>query len=101
MHRRSFILGAALLLLTRGVSQADDDDHELARRLLQEGRIRPLAELTESVRREIPGELLEVEFELEDGIYVYEFKILRPDGRIQEVEVDAATGRIVKVEDDD
>lgn len=101
MHRRSFIVGAALLLLASGVSQGDDDDHELARRLLQEGRIRPLAELTQSVRREIPGELLEVEFELENGIYVYEFKILRPDGRIQEVEVDAATSKIVKVEDDD
>lgn len=100
MHRRSFILGTALLLLTSAIAHGGDD-HELARRLLQEGRIRPLAELTESIRRQIPGELLEVEFELENGIYVYEFKILRPDGRIKEVEVDAATGKVVKVEDDD
>jgi uncharacterized membrane protein YkoI len=100
MHRRSFILGVILLLLASGVSQGDDD-HELARRLLQEGRIQSLTVLVESVRREIPGDLLEVEFELENGIYVYEFKILRPDGRIQEVEVDAATGKIVKVEDKD
>ena len=46
-------------------------------------------------------EEFEVEFEVEDGAYVYEIKILRPDGRVQEVEADAATGKILKIEDDD
>ncbi len=101
MHAKSLSAAAALLLLAGAIAQADDVDHELAHRLLQEGRIRPLAEVIDEVRGDVPGELIEVELELEDGVYVYELKIQRPDGRIQEVEADAATGKIVKVEDDD
>lgn len=79
----------------------DDFDHDLARRLLEQGRILPLAEIVDKVRSEIPGEMLEVEFETDDGAYIYELKILRPDGRVQEIEVEAASGKIVKIEDDD
>ena len=79
----------------------DDSDHDLARRLLEQGRILPLAEIVDKVRSEIPGEMLEVEFETDDGAYIYELKILRPDGRVQEIEVEAASGKIVKIEDDD
>ena len=54
-----------------------------------------------NVQAQVPGEVLEVEFEAEHGTHVYEFKILRSDGKVQEVEVDAATGKITKIEDDD
>ena len=80
---------------------ADDSDHDLARRLLEQGRILPLADIVDKVRSEIPGEMLEVEFETDDGAYIYELKILRPDGRVQKIEVEAASGKIVKIEDDD
>jgi uncharacterized membrane protein YkoI len=97
------VLAAGVLLAAFAPAPAfaDDDDHELARRLLTEGRILSLAKVVESVMAEVPGEMLEVEFEVEDGAYVYEIKILRPDGRVQEVEADAATGKILKIEDDD
>jgi uncharacterized membrane protein YkoI len=94
-----------MALLVAGAGAAlggdDDDDHELAHRLTQEGRIRPLAEIVAAVQAKIPGEMIEVELDREDGAYVYELKILRSDGKIQEIEVDAATGRINKIEDDD
>jgi uncharacterized membrane protein YkoI len=80
---------------------ADDEDHEIARRLLAEGRIKPIAELFKSVSATVPGDVLEVEFEVEHGRYVYEFKILKTDGKVVEVEVDAADGKLLKVEDDD
>ena len=60
---------------------ADDVGPEVAKRLLSEGRIKPLSEILNSVKRQIPGKMIEVELELEDGKYVYEFKLLRPDGR--------------------
>jgi uncharacterized membrane protein YkoI len=91
----------ALLASSPSVARDDDKDHELAHQLLQEGRILPLAKIVEAVSKEIPGEMLEVEFEVEDEGYIYELKILRPDGKVQEVEVDAASGRILKIEDDD
>jgi len=72
-----------------------------ARRLAEQGKILPLGEIVSAVRANVPGDHLETELEYDDGRLVYEFKILRAGGRIQEVEVDAATGRIIKIEDDD
>lgn len=79
----------------------DDDDHNLARRLVSEGKIRELAVITEKVATEVPGKVLSVEFENDDGVYKYELKILRPEGKVQEIEVDAVSGVILKIEDDD
>ena len=98
---RRFLPIAACLLLTVAPAGADDVDHDQALRLLQEGSILPLAEITTKVQAKVPGKVLEVELETEDGGYVYEFKILRKNGRVQEVEADASTGKILKIEDDD
>jgi uncharacterized membrane protein YkoI len=101
---RSFTLFLIMLIAAIGASQGaagDDSDHDLARQLLEQGRILPLAEIVDKVRSEIPGEMLEVEFETDDGAYIYELKILRPDGRVQEIEVEAGSGKIIKIEDDD
>ncbi len=100
---RLMLLSVAVFTLLASPVRADDDaaDHNLARRLVAEGQIRALAVIVEEVKVQVPGEMLEVEFESEKGIYKYELKILRPDGKIQEVEVDARTGAILKVEDDD
>lgn len=96
-------LGLLLAAWPSGALRADDDDrdHEVAHRLLSEGRIKPLSELMEVLKGAVPGEVLQVEFENENGLYAYEFKVLRPDGRVQEVEIDAATGQVRKVEDED
>jgi uncharacterized membrane protein YkoI len=95
-------LAAALITLGAAGARADDDnDHELARQLYEQGRILALADVLKAVQAEVPGEVLEVEFEAEHGTHVYEFKILRSDGKVQEVEADAATGKITKIEDDD
>jgi uncharacterized membrane protein YkoI len=96
-----FLLLAAALVLATGGAHAGDDDHLLAKRALEEGRILPLAQILAKVKSEIPGKEIEVELEADDGILIYELKMLRPDGRVQEIEVDAATGKILKAEDDD
>jgi uncharacterized membrane protein YkoI len=80
---------------------ADDEDHELARRLLEDGRIRPLVEIIEAVRAKVPGEILEIEFDTESGRYIYKLKLLSPGGQVQEVEVDATNGQIGEIEDDE
>jgi uncharacterized membrane protein YkoI len=98
--RRGFLAGA-LLAATAPTAMAGDIGPDVARRLLGEGRIRPLAEIVDAVKAKVPGELVEVELELEDGVYVYDIKLLGPSGRVQEVEADAKTGDILKIEDDD
>ncbi len=80
---------------------ADQVGHERARRLVQEGKIKPLQEIVDMLREKVPGRVLETELEEDDTGLVYDFKILQPGGRIQEVEVLAATGRSLKIEDDD
>jgi uncharacterized membrane protein YkoI len=99
---RSALLGLAALVVAGGSAHADDDvDHEVARQLLTQGKIRPLAEVIDAVKLRVPGDVIKVELEREDGAYVYELKILRPNGRVQEVEADAATAKIREIEDDD
>ena len=105
--RRRFLLALAAVLpvLAAGgwpaASRADDDDdHERARRLLRSGEIRPLSEILSSVERSVGGRVLDVDFERDDGRYVYELKMVMPSGRVREVTVDAATARVIKIEDD-
>jgi uncharacterized membrane protein YkoI len=101
LHRRCTFAAALFAMLAAGLAHADDVGPETAKRLVSEGRIKPLSEILNAVKRQVPGEMLEVELELEKTGYVYELKLLRPDGKVQEVEADAASGNILKIEDDD
>jgi uncharacterized membrane protein YkoI len=84
-------------------NSAEDDDRpsrDDLNQLVKQGRIRPLAVLKAQVLEKLPGELIEVRIDRDDGRIIYEFRILRDSGRVTEVEVEAATGRIVEVEND-
>jgi uncharacterized membrane protein YkoI len=100
---RRFGLALSGLSIWTGAVLAGDDDigHEAARRLLESGRILPLETILAQIAERVPGKLIETKLEYDDGLILYDLKILRPEGRVQEVEVDAATGRIQKIEDDD
>jgi uncharacterized membrane protein YkoI len=102
-RNRLFTVALASLPIWAGVAVAGDDDigHEAARRLLESGRILPLETILADLAERVPGKLIETKLEYDDGVILYDLKILRPEGRVQEVEVDAATGRILKIEDDD
>ena len=111
LDRRAVLLALAALG-TGAPSLADDDDdrrqrrrgsrhdHERARRALEEGRARPLADILAEVRPRLGGEVIDVEFEREDGAYVYELKVITPAGQLREIEVDALTAEILKDEAD-
>ncbi|MGE8078741.1 PepSY domain-containing protein [Peribacillus loiseleuriae] len=49
----------------------------------------------------VPGTVQKVELEDEDGTVVYGIEVKAKDGSEQDVKVDAKTGKIVKVENDD
>ncbi len=66
----------------------------------QSHNILPFQEVLKKVRPHIQGEIIETEFEMEDGIPIYEFKYIDKNGYVLEMEVDARTGRIIKVERD-
>lgn len=93
--RPSILLPAltALVLLT-ATARADDDDHERARSAFQAGEIVPLSAILAQVEPKTDGEILEIELEDDDGhAFVYEVRLLTPDGRIVERRFDARSGK--------
>ncbi|MBT0962851.1 PepSY domain-containing protein [Denitromonas iodatirespirans] len=74
-----------------------DSDHDRARRALDAGQVLPLPAILTRVAQDYPGKVLEVELEDEDMRWIYEIKLVQPDGRLLKLEVDAADARILKV----
>lgn len=95
----SVVLGVVLAL--PAVAPANDQrDHERARQALLAGEILSLRAVLDAIERDYPGDPIEIEFERDDGRFVYEIKLLQANGRILELDVDAATGRVLDVEGD-
>lgn len=99
MRPSSLPLLLALFLLPLPAGGQDSGD--AARAAVERGEILPLARILAEVQRVHPGQLVETELEIEDGMHIYEIEILTPDGRLIEVEVDAATGAILAVDDEE
>lgn len=83
------------VLLTHGTLLADD--HELARQALEQGQILPLREVLGRVEQQYAGQVVKIEFEREDGRFIYEIRLLQTDGRVAKLEVDATNGEVLKI----
>ncbi len=93
---KTFIAGGALtgLVLAGGiVGMVSAQSAADATGLTQE-------QVIEIALMEVPGEVMEVEREREDGQHVYEVEILAADGSEMEVEIAADTGEILNVSAD-
>ena len=91
-------LALAVLLALAAAPLRADDDQDKARAALERGEIRPLAEVMAAAKARVPGEIAKIELDRDDGRWVYEFKILTPDGARREVEIDAGTLQILEVD---
>jgi uncharacterized membrane protein YkoI len=89
-----------VLSLIAAPAFADRDDQDLARLAREAGEILPLSNILEAAMAEHAGRVIEVDLEREDGRWVYELELVSPDGRLYEMEIDAASGKILKVEDE-
>lgn len=76
-------------------------DHEFARAAVARGEFLPLEAILELVGESHPGQVVEIELELDEGIWEYEIEIITADGRVIEVDLAATDGRILEVEDED
>ena len=100
----ALLLGTLVLGVAGGVG-ADDrkprkSEHNAVREAMQRGELLPLVKILEIATRQVPGDVIEVELEDEKHVLVYEIKILTSTGRVREVNVDARTGTVLKIEDD-
>lgn len=105
MNRMLRGLVLALALMTApgmmGVARADDSDHERARSALEAGEVLPLREVLARVEVDYPGQVMELELERDDGMWLYEIKILQAGGVLIKLEVDARDGRVLAVKGQD
>ena len=94
------LFASAALLPDHFASAQDRRDHERARAALEAGEIRPLSEILKLVEARFLGRVIEADLDRDDGIWLYEFKILPPNGRLFRVEVNASTGAVLRTSGD-
>ena len=103
LNRRDLIrfasCGGAALIAFPALADRNGE-HDSARRAVELGEALPLAEILTKVRSDLGGEIVGVSFERKQDRWLYEFKVVEPSGRLVEVYVDAATGRVLKREAD-
>ncbi len=94
------VILALLISIPAQIVQADDDYIE-AKRLRDSGEIKSLEEILRNVRQAYPGRILEIELEDEKGRITYELEILGDDRIVREIHIDARSGELLSVEEDD
>lgn len=95
MTRAACSIALLFGLLTGTAVFADGLSPDRVRALVEKGEILPLEEVLKRHQPETSGRIIEIELEHNRGVYVYEIKVLRPDGRYQELKIDARTGAIL------
>jgi uncharacterized membrane protein YkoI len=103
---RRWLLGAALGIAVALPQVATGEDRspdckrsqDCALDAFKSGEIRPLTEILAVAREQVPGEVVKVELEREKGVWVYEVKILTPAGKRREVEINAQTLAVIKID---
>ena len=95
------VLLVAFMILSPLHTAMADDDYIEARRLLDSGEILSLEDILKNVRQIFPGKVLEVELEKEDQQIVYEIEILDGNGVIKEIYIDAKSGKLLLIKEDD
>ncbi len=73
-----------------------DSGHDRARQAVQSGQVLPLPAVLEQLAREVPGQVLEVELERDDGRWIYEIKLLQTGGQLVKLKVDAQTAQVLR-----
>lgn len=103
LKRLAALFLVLVLLLPPALLHAGEDEEELERlrEAVEKGQVLPLSTLRTMLLKEFPGEIVKIELDIEDGEFSYEFKVLQSDGRLIEVELDAASGQVIDIEDDD
>ncbi len=101
--KRAAIAGLAAVTLTLPLAaRADDDeDHDLARDLREEGEIRALSEILRTVSGRVPGDIVAIDLVKQSDKWVYRFQVVSADGRRTTVDVDASVGTLIHSESGD
>jgi uncharacterized membrane protein YkoI len=97
-HRIRGLIVAGLLTALSGIP-AFARDHDEARRAVEAGEIRPLAEILTAIKGKLPGEVVGVKLEREAGAWAYELRVVDDRGRLFEIHVDARSGQVQRTKE--
>lgn len=75
-----------------------DEDHETARKALEQKEILPLGQVLAIVEEKIQGDVIEIELERDGPVWIYDIEIIDETGRVRELDLDAKTGEILRDE---
>lgn len=75
----------------------DDDGQERARDARSNNGATPLREILAVVRRDYPGDVIDVKFQSRNGKMVYRVKVLTGTGKMIRIRIDARSRRILGV----
>ena len=95
---RRLLLALALAGAGQALHADGPEDHELARQALEQGQVLPLRSVLDKIEREHQGQVLKIEFERDDGRFVYKIRLLQSDGRMAKLKVDAMDGRVLGIQ---
>jgi uncharacterized membrane protein YkoI len=76
-------------------------DHDDALAAVEARQALPLTRIFQIAQTAVPGEIIEVELDRDHGRLIYEVDVLTSTGRLRQVEIDARTGEVLEVEDED
>lgn len=96
MRVRSSLLLCLLALLLPAPGWADGSQ-DRARTAVERGTILPLRTIVDIATRDFQARLLDAEFEDDDGIPVYELKLVTQSGQVLKAEYDARSAELLKV----
>ena len=85
-----------------GKDAPKEKDHDAALEALRRGEVLPLTRILPIVHKRVPGDVVKIKLDEDNdtGRINYSVKVLTPDGRIIEVEVDARTAVVTDVEEE-
>jgi uncharacterized membrane protein YkoI len=96
MFRFGFVIAA---MVFGPAANAEAHKQEEMRRAVERGEIRSLADTLGAIREKLPGQIVGVEIEHENGGWRYEFRVVDSKGRVFEVYVDARTSEIGRIKE--
>lgn len=97
MKTLTALFAATVLGLSSGIAQAKDLGPDVALKLRDAGTIQSFEKLNAAALAKHPGSTVhETELEEEYGKYIYQVELRDPQGVEWDLELDAATGQILK-----
>ena len=80
-------------------SETDRSERETVRAAVERGELKSLSVVLQAVRPKLRGEVVGIEIEREQGVWIYEFRVADDKGQLFDVYVDAATAQILKTKE--